>query len=404
MNPILPAVDRDAPSAAFIAETRRLYPTEAEIDRALTRRAERRASGPFRNPSLADLVRYLEAMLRDEVGGEFAVTDPQWLGGGGSKLQMRFVLRRDEPGRGRTATDLVLRMEPAESLNPSSRTREFQVLAAVADILPVPAVYWVDDHGRWFPEPTLVYGFSRGVAKPTLFSNKRVTGLGTNFGPDLRANLAPQFVAALATLHTFDFAGHDLSSFDVPALGTTQSAEWQINRAIRGWVEDRADDIPLIDVAESWLRRNVPPLDRASVLHGDYRSGNFLFDEASGQVTAWLDWERTAIGDRHRDLAWATSEAIGHYAEDGSTFLVCGMLPLDDFLEQYERASGLTVDPDRMRFYTILSRLQQVATVLGTGYRVVRLGKSHQDILMARIEAAAYVLGEELRRELLAAV
>ena len=58
------------------------------------------------------------------------------------------------------------------------------------------------------------------------------------------------------------------------------------------------------------------------------------------------------------------------------------------------------MDPVRLRFYTVLSRYQQAVTVLATGYRVVRLRRSHQDVLLSRIEAAAYVLMEELRRTL----
>ena len=106
------------------------------------------------------------------------------------------------------------------------------------------------------------------------------------------------------------------------------------------------------------------------------------------------------MGDRHRDLAWATSEAIGHYDESGQQMLVCGLLPLDELIAEYEQASGLKVDPQRLHFYTVLSRYQQAATVLGTGYRVVKLRRSHQDILLSRIEAASYVLLEELRQSL----
>jgi len=296
----------------------------------------------------------------------------------------------------------VLRMEPAESLNPSSRQREAEALAAVASVLPVPEVYWVDRDGRWFGEPALIYSFSSGVAKPRSFSNQRVTGLGTHFGP-LRETLAQQFVESLARLHTLDLRGQRLESFDIPAPGSTEAAVWQLHRALRCWEEDRAGPMPLMDLARSWLTRNLPRLDHASLLHGDYRSGNFLFDEASGRITAILDWERCTIGDRHRDLAWATSEAIGHYSDDGKELLVCGLLPLSDFLRRYEEAGGWPVDPARLRFYTVLSRYQQAVTVLATGYRVVRLRRSHQDVLLSRLEAAAYVLMEELRQALMQA-
>jgi aminoglycoside phosphotransferase (APT) family kinase protein len=297
---------------------------------------------------------------------------------------------------------LVLRMEPAESLNPSSRQREAEALAAVAAVLPVPEVYWVDRDGRWFGEPALIYSFSTGVAKPRSFANRRVTGLGTNFGP-LRETLATDFVNMLARIHTLDLRGHALSSFDLPTVGSTEAAVWQLHRALRCWEEDREAPMPLMDLALSWLQRHLPVLDHVSLLHGDYRSGNFLFDETSGRITAILDWERTTIGDRHRDLAWATSEAIGHTSEDGRELLICGLMPLAEFLGRYAEASGLPVDPARLRYYTVLSRYQQAVTVLATGYRVVRLRRSHQDVLLARLEAAAYVLMEELRQALVEA-
>jgi aminoglycoside phosphotransferase (APT) family kinase protein len=393
-------VDRDRPDAQFIAAMRERYPTEREIDWAFTRRLQRRAEGPFKAPSLDEMTGHLHRLLREQLSGPYEVRDAAWLGGGGSKLQMRFTLDTEQPYKGHRSRVLVLRMEPAESLNPSSRLREAQIITALQGKVPVPEMYWVDREGRWFPEPALIYSFSSGVAKPTQFSNKRVTGLGTNFGPDLRRKLGLQFVRHLATVHTREPAQADLSSFDFPGLGSTEAARWQVNRALRCWEEDREQPMPLLEVARHWLERNLPTLDHASLIHGDYRSGNFLFDEASGEITAVLDWERCTIGDRHRDIAWATSEAIGHHDESGRRFLVCGLLPLEEFIAEYERASGLKVDARRLHFYTVLCRYQQAATVLGTSYRVVRLRRSHQDILLSRIEAASYVLLEELRQAL----
>lgn len=397
-----PAVNRDRPDAAFIAAMQQRYPLEREIEWAFTRRLERRAQGPYRAPSREQIEARLRPMLREHIEGDFDVRELAWLGGGGSKLQLRFTLATAKPLRGHTERMLVLRMEPAESLNPSSRQREAEALAAVSTVLPVPEVYWVDRDGHWFGEPALIYSFSSGVAKPKSFANQRVTGLGTNFGA-LRDTLATQFVESLARLHTLDLRGHALGSFDLPALGSTEAAQWQLHRALRCWEEDRAAPSPLMDLARSWLQRQLPTLDHVSLLHGDYRSGNFLFDEGSGRITAILDWERTTVGDRHRDLAWATSEAIGHYSDDGRELLMCGLMPVPEFLRRYAELSGLSVNPARLRFYTVLSHYQQAVTVLATGYRVVRLRRSHQDVLLARIEAAAYVLMEELRQALASA-
>jgi aminoglycoside phosphotransferase (APT) family kinase protein len=390
--------DRDAPDAAFIDRMRARFPTEREVDRMLTRKLQRRAGGAFAGASLEAMNRYIAALLRDKISGAFELSDQRWFSGGASKIQMGFTLHWNEPGVGPTATRLVARMEPAESLNATSRRREFELLQAFAGVIPVPRVYWVDPDGTWFPEPALIYAFAEGTTKPSSVQGK-VAGIGTNYGPELRHRLAPDFIGHLATIHTFDHRGVGLDAFDRPAIGTTESALWQLNRARRVWEEDRGEELPLMEVAANWLERNLPALDQVSVVHGDYRSGNFLFDERSARITAILDWERGTLGDRHRDLAWTTARQYGHWSEDGKTFLASGIAPVNEFLERYEEASGLGVDQKRLRYYRLFNCYQIVVTALASSYRVVRLGKTHQDVLIAWIEAAAFGAMEELRNE-----
>ena len=91
---------------------------------------------------------------------------------------------------------------------------------------------------------------------------------------------------------------------------------------------------------------------------------------------------------------------IGHLDDDGKTFLMCGLMSIAEFYERYEQASGLVLDRTRLHFYEVLNRYQQLQTVLGTAYRVVRLSKSHQNIVIARLQKAAYLLAEDLRAAL----
>ena len=128
---------------------------------------------------------------------------------------------------------------------------------------------------------------------------------------------------------------------------------WQLNRARRVWEEDRGGDLPVIEIAANWLERHPPQLDRVSALHGDYRSGNFLFDATTGRITCVLDWERGYLGNRHRDLAWTANRVFGCLAEDRRTFLASGLVPVERFFDDYQRASGLSVDEERLRYYTI---------------------------------------------------
>ncbi len=388
---------RDAPTQAFIETMRARYPTEREFDALLTRKLRQRLLPRRKETTLADFAQCLDRFLRDHVQGAFEVSDLRWMTGGGSKIQLTFVLDWQDPQlAARTQTKLVIRMEPQESLSATSRTREMQLLTALGDTLSLPRVYWVDTDGRWFPEPSLIYSFASGVTKPRAVEG-RVGGVGSKFGPRLEGLLAPQFIEHLAKIHTFDIRGKDFSAFDVPRVGTTDTALWQLNRARRIWEEDRGEEMPLMEVAAHWLERNLPVLDTVSVLHGDYRAGNFLFDEDSGRITAWLDWERGYLGDRHRDLAWITLPLFGNYAEDGKTLMVSGLVPLDEFYEKYQKVSGLMIDPQRLRYYRVLNGYQLIASSLGTAYRVARLGRSHQDVLLTWIEGVVYQLASDLQ-------
>lgn len=394
-------VDRDVLPTDVITELRRRFPTERETDTLLLRKLAGRAQPGYRRPSLAEITRCLNAFLAEQLEGAFEVSDPRWFTGGVSKIQVGFTLTWDAPGRGRSEDRMVVRMDPAESLNTTSRVREFELLRAFAGVIPVPATYWVDSEARHFPEPALVYAFASGVSKPSGATTGQVTGLGTVFGPHLRGLLAPQFMEHLARIHTFDHTTAQLTSLDVPRPGSTDAALWQLNRARRVWEEDRGEDYPLMEVAANWLERNLPVPDRLSIVHGDYRSGNFLFDEATGHIHAWLDWERGHLGDRHRDLAWTTQLTFGHYDSDGgggSRYYVCGLVPLDEFYDTYTALSGLSVDPVRLRFYQILNCYQIAVALLGTAFRVVRLGKSHQGLLLARLKGEVAPITDDLQR------
>jgi aminoglycoside phosphotransferase (APT) family kinase protein len=388
-NPVLAQDDtlRDRPTPQFIADLARRYPVEREIEKSLIRKMERRNQGPFSRPSLETLTSYLSKFLAKKLHGPFEVSNVRWLNGGASKLQIAFNLAWSDPGLGQRKEALVLRMEPAEALNSNSRLREFELLQAFKGVIPVPDVYFLDEDGDWFPEPTLIYSFASGVTKPAATQSGKIAGMGTDFGPELRAKLAPQFMECLAKIHTFDHSGHAFKSMDQPKVGSTENAVLQLNRAHRVWEEDAGDSAPLMAVAANWLERNLPKLDKASVVHGDYRSGNFLYDPATCQITAWLDWERGYLGDRHRDLAWTTQRMFGHLHSDGVTYMVCGLVPIEEFYRQYEALSGLSVNEDTLHYYRVLNSYQLVATLLATSYRVTRLGRSHQDVLLARLRA-----------------
>lgn len=389
-------IDKDRPSAQWIATLRQRYTVEREIDHILTRKLERRSGPGFTPIALPDLLASLAALLRQEIGDDFLIEDARWLSGGASKLQMAFTLAWQRPGLGFERTAMVLRMEPSESIVETSRLREFQLLKAFDGVVPVPPVFWCDADASHLPYPALVYGFAPGVTKPST-AVSGVSGLGTRLPEDVRAALAPQFVEHLARIHRHEHGGAGLSAFEVPAVGSTECAQWGLDWWERVWEEDCDEDSPMMRIAAAWLRRNMPVLDRASIVHSDYRVGNFLYTEHDMRISAWLDWELGRIGDRHQDLAWATSRAFGSIDEDGATFLVCGLMPEAAFLAAYQQESGLTVDPATMHWYKVYNSYSIAILTLATGYRIARNGKTHQDVLVTWLIGISSMILDEIR-------
>lgn len=397
-----PIDPRQQPGEAFIEGLRAAYATEAEIDRVLTRKMRRRSGAPHRPVSLGALVDCLESLLGRELDKPFAVSNARWMTGGSSKLQAAFDLEwhgmaGDAP---RHVTPMVLRMSPAESIVESSRRREFEMIRALHGLIPVPDCYWEDEDAEVFPYPALIFGMAPGVPKPSTDTSQQVTGLGINYGTRLRPAVTAAFMEGLARFHTADVAGMALPSFEVPRIGANEGILKQVAMWRRIWDEDRGEEEPLFTLTANWLEDHAPVLDHASIIHGDCRSGNFLIDEDSGAITAWLDWELTTIGDRHQDLTWATSLAYAHLAEDGQTVLVNGMLPIGEFYAAYEKATGLPIDQGRIRYYRVYNAWVAAIVCMATGYRAAKGGKSHQDVVLTWLNGIGGMLMAQLHHAL----
>lgn len=374
--------NKERPTKKWLASLRERFPCEPAVDEFLTLKLENRAGPGYSPIALETLCTAVENLLKEKLDQAFEVHNPRWLTGGASKLQMAFDLAWQPANEQATTTPMVLRMQPAESIVETSRLREFQLIKALSNHVPVPPVYWVDGTAAHLPYPGLIYGLVDGVTKPSVGVGGEVSGMGTNYGPRLRRLIAPQFVNHLASIHTLDLHGANLDAFELPSLGV-QTVERQLNWWSRVAEEDRLADLPLLTLAAQWLRSEMPPADRISILHGDYRCGNFLFNENSGEITAWLDWELGHLGDRHEDLAWCTTRTWGHVEEGTGTDLVCGLMPEPEFLQNYEQVSGLTVNADTLRYYKVLNTWKTAVMSLFTSYRTASGGKTHQDVLVA---------------------
>ncbi|MCE4268393.1 phosphotransferase family protein [Rhodococcus qingshengii] len=366
---------------------------EETIDLTLTRKLARRGVVVHTNPSASDIQDRLTVFLGSRIQGEFRLTNLSRLPGGASKEQFFFDIEWTRDGE--RATDrMVLRMDPPASMVETPRSREFEVLRALGDTLPVPAVHWATEDVEDLGSASMICGYVGGTASPS-DTSANASGLGTTYGARLRPVLGEQFVAYLAELHRFDWSTHELPSFERPREGTTDAVDWRLGAWDRAWREDSFESHPTVAMARQWLWENRPTVDHVSLVHGDYRNGNFLFDEESGQITAVLDWELTYLGDRHHDLAYAMMEGWGEHDEETGEFYCSGLLTREQLIGKYEELSGLTVDPVRLEYYTVLNMYWAVIALIAGGPRNAAERMTHLDVMQNYLSGlGAYYLAQ----------
>lgn len=367
-------------------------------DRFLSEMFDRRATklrqGDYMPAKIPEIRARLETMLREMGVVDAKVSDFRRLAGGASKEQ--FCFRLAAPGR--DEEQFVLRMDPTDGVLETSREREYEILEVARDVVPVPVPRWLDPDGRWLGAPAMITTFVVGTTKPSA-GGAGVSGLGTGFTPEWRRTLAPQFMDMLSAIHRIDIRDPRLAHFEVPDADPQQAARFRVNLWARVWRESAAAPNPLFAVVESWLRANLPAADELVLVHGDFRTGNYLFDEASGEITAILDWELAHIGDFHEDLAWSLVEIFGARDEQGQ-YLCSNLMREEEFIERYESATGRSVNRRTLRYYRILLAWSVVA-MASNGLSAAANHHNHQDILLTWLSMVTPPLLDEISRLML---
>ncbi|WP_420466020.1 phosphotransferase family protein [Panacagrimonas sp.] len=245
---------------------------------------------------------------------------------------------------------LILRLGPPYGLfAPYSALPQHAALKALEGTnVPAPRSYWWSDDAAILGAPFFISERVAGSA-PVPW----VSGNSSGFEEGYRLSLGAQFVSAIAGLHKVEWRGKEGFEND----GTTcenaalrQVEEWERNQA--RWA---LKPYAMLTWAFRWLRQNLPVAPRVSLVHGDYRLGNFL--EQDGRITAILDWELVHLGDPHEDLGWAF---LPQYT--GGSGLICRLLTKEDFIAQYEREAGFQVNPASLQFYLVFSLVKLAIT------------------------------------------
>ncbi len=289
------------------------------------------------------------------------------------------------------ARRLVLRRQPAAGLlEPYDLAPQVTAMRAVAGVLAVPRVLWFEADPAVLGAPFYVMEFVAGdVPLPV-----PAPGGGPSIAdPGEREALARDLACNLAALHRFDWRSSPVAAFDQPG-GPRDAARRQLE-TWRGFVgRARSGPSPMLARALRELERRVerlPDEGPVALVHGDFRTGNFLREGAS--VRAVLDWEMVHLGDPLEDLAWAMCRLWR-----GQTPLAGVLVPCADFRRFYEEAGGFEVDDERLAFYDLLSGVKMAAIML-TGLRAYadgRTGDMRMAIFRHQLAGMNLVIGESL--------
>lgn len=364
---------------------------EPRIAHVLERKMGRRASGAYSARSDRQVTAQLGSLFAHEGLRGVRIGELARMTGGASKEQFAFTLMHEGL---REPEAMVLRMDPWMGIVETCRGREAQLLKVFEGIVPVPPLRCIDADGEHLGQPGLITKRVPGNTAPTDIGSNAVTGVGIRFDHWI-PKLAPQFLHNLMCIHAFDWRRADLSYFDPPAAGTTQAALRQVNWWTRVWQQDMVEPEPMVTMVERWLRENAPLCARPVVVHGDYRIGNFMFVEPSGEFSAVLDWELAHLGDFHEDLAWCVQRLFGVPRDDGE-LLVCGLLPRGEFFARYAAAAGIEINLDTIRYYEILNAWKCIIINNGTACRAARESQSHQDMVLTWVAFSSAVFMDQI--------
>ncbi|HLI11398.1 MAG TPA: phosphotransferase family protein [Alphaproteobacteria bacterium] len=291
----------------------------------------------------------LEAFIARESGARsVCIAALTRLGGGAVQENWRLDAVIDGE-----AVALVMRTSSAtEGVEESlSRADEFALLRAARSAgVTVPEPLWLCTERSVIGRPFHVMRLAPGVsAGHRLVKDPRV-------GDALAGRLGRE----LARIHAIRPPRSDLAFLRAPSPTPVQQAIARMRR----WLDGHRVPDPALEWALRWLERNEPPCPTLTLVHGDFRTGNYLV--ADGELTAILDWEFSAWGDPREDIGWFCARcwrfgAVGREAG--------GIGSRAAFYRGYEAESGCAIAPESIAYWEVMAHVRWAYIALQQGER-----------------------------------
>ncbi len=167
-----------------------------------------------------------------------------------------------------------------------------------------------------------------------------------------RSELAPQCARALAGIHRIPRESVDF------LLTLDPQTQWQRYRTI---VDRHQVHMPALEWGLRWVYEHLPTPQPLTVVHGDFRFGNLIINEQG--LACVIDWELAALGDPMQDLGWLCLKTWRF----GGPQPVAGVGSRESLYQAYQAASGVLVDPQRVRFWEAFGHVKWAIMCLSMG-------------------------------------
>ena len=241
------------------------------------------------------------------------------------------------------ARSYVMRAKPGPvaKLLPSAHAveREFAVMRGLAGTdVPVPRMYCLCEDEAVIGRAFYVMEFMQG----RVLWDQSLPGM-TAAG---RGEIYDEMNRVISALHTVDFARQGLAGYGKPG----NYFDRQIGRWSKQYVASVTQPIAEMDKLMAWLPANMPASARddskVSIVHGDFRLDNLMFDAGAPRVIAVLDWELSTLGHPLADFSYhCMAWHVPHEMSRGIGGLDIGKLGIPseaDYISRYCERTGLT--------------------------------------------------------------
>jgi aminoglycoside phosphotransferase (APT) family kinase protein len=272
------------------------------------------------------------------------------------------------------AKSYVMRAKPGPvaKLLPSAHAveREFAVMRGLHKTgVPVPQMFCLCEDESVIGRAFYVMEFMQG----RVLWDQSLPGMT----PDQRGAMYNEMNRVIAALHTVKFADVGLAGYGKPG----NYFERQIGRWSKQYSASVTQPIAEMDQLMAWLPNNIPAMARdetmVSIVHGDYRMDNLMFDAEKPEVIAILDWELSTLGHPLADFSY---HCMAWHIPPGAFRGIAGLnlaeLGIPDeqtYIRMYCERTGLAT-PEQLKgewnFYMAYNLFRIAAILQGIAKRV----------------------------------